>query len=671
MPVTINWITKIITVEKADLQEIQLIPTEIYRMDLDWFRYQLKALEASEEGMTFLDTHNHNTEVTLGGLTFARVIEIINGYTVTFEDGQYAVNLTGANSNVGDVVNVNQVSVRSQNSAGLISTPLIETASFEGGVTIDETNITGRAIAGTLHPAGTPLAPSSNLADTKLIDEVRGFSRIYVIGPLDVTGAYDFSRYTFQGRSHVNNTVTIFADVNVTNVVFRELKVTGILDGGNEISNSIIEDLIYVNGHIHRCGLIGDIKLDGNLNAAIMDCSTLDPFNPPAIDMGGSGQSLSMPNYSGLLTIYNMNGPGDFCGIGLSAGQVILADTVTAGMVHISGVGAVLDELGNHIVSQPAWNGGVTVINETVSATSFSYEDWDTIWIDTENGETGTTFPTGKRRHPVKTAADAKVIAEANGIFLIHIHGDLVLTEDWEGYAFASHSPDLGSVDLNVKSVDGTSFTNLTMLGRDTGHLNAKGCNFPNGYSENMDCNLENCIMTGTFKAAAGATLNFDRCSFPANTIIDLNGTGSLNSANMSGVMTVTNMTDAASTIGLTGIYLLTLHSTCTAGTVLVAGIGIHNDLSGSGCNVTDRTVPGSTWEELTSVHEVTGTMGERVNLIKKILFNRLELAAGSTNNWILYDDDKVTPISTWDMSDSTGAAITMDAGIPAKRIPA
>jgi len=92
----------------------------IYELDLDNFRKALKRLEDSEAGMAHPDTHRHNTEVVIGGITYARFIEIINGYTVTFKDGQYAVNLVGANSNVGDVINMNQVSVRSANTAGLV-----------------------------------------------------------------------------------------------------------------------------------------------------------------------------------------------------------------------------------------------------------------------------------------------------------------------------------------------------------------------------------------------------------------------------------------------------------------------------------------------------------------------------------------------------------------------
>lgn len=120
MAISINPLTHVINVPKADLTLVQASP-EIRQLDLDWFRMQLKAYEAADYGIYLLKTHNHNTEVTLGSLTFARVIEILPPYTVTFEDGQYAVNLVNANSNVSDRANVNQVSVRSSNSAGLVA----------------------------------------------------------------------------------------------------------------------------------------------------------------------------------------------------------------------------------------------------------------------------------------------------------------------------------------------------------------------------------------------------------------------------------------------------------------------------------------------------------------------------------------------------------------------
>lgn len=120
MAISINWATKVIAVNKADMTLVDAGPPEVYELDVNSdLRTALKSLEDDEEGMPFLDTHSHNPPVSVGGVTLARVIEIINGYTITFEDGQYRVKLTNANNNVLDVTNVNQVSVFSANSAGL------------------------------------------------------------------------------------------------------------------------------------------------------------------------------------------------------------------------------------------------------------------------------------------------------------------------------------------------------------------------------------------------------------------------------------------------------------------------------------------------------------------------------------------------------------------------
>ena len=100
--ISIDWASRVIFVPK-----IYLVPTSnpvIFNMDTDKFRLDLKDFEDGEDGISYPDTHRHNTEVPLGGVIYARVIEIINNYTVEFEDGQYAVNLFGSNNNIGDVV---------------------------------------------------------------------------------------------------------------------------------------------------------------------------------------------------------------------------------------------------------------------------------------------------------------------------------------------------------------------------------------------------------------------------------------------------------------------------------------------------------------------------------------------------------------------------------------
>jgi len=117
MALLVNWTTKVITVPQSDLTHVTGL---IYQLNVYDFKRWCDDIMDGTDGIANIDIINHNTVVVLGGIPYARTIEIINGYTVTFEDGQYAVNLIGANTNLADVTNVNQVSIRPNNSAGLI-----------------------------------------------------------------------------------------------------------------------------------------------------------------------------------------------------------------------------------------------------------------------------------------------------------------------------------------------------------------------------------------------------------------------------------------------------------------------------------------------------------------------------------------------------------------------
>lgn len=117
--ISVNWVSKVISIPQADLT---FVSGSLYELDVNTFRLALKNLEDDEAGMPYPITHNHNAPVTVGGVTLARVVEIRSPYTVTFEDvgTPYSVRAVGANHNLGDVKNVNQVSLIVGNSGGLI-----------------------------------------------------------------------------------------------------------------------------------------------------------------------------------------------------------------------------------------------------------------------------------------------------------------------------------------------------------------------------------------------------------------------------------------------------------------------------------------------------------------------------------------------------------------------
>ena len=120
MAISIDWVSGVITVPRADMTLIQSTPVEVREINVEDFRAEINDLKDNPDGRPWTRIYNHNTTVNIGGITLARVIEIIPPYTITFEDGQYAVNIVGGNTNFIDRTNPNQVSLRSNNSAGLI-----------------------------------------------------------------------------------------------------------------------------------------------------------------------------------------------------------------------------------------------------------------------------------------------------------------------------------------------------------------------------------------------------------------------------------------------------------------------------------------------------------------------------------------------------------------------
>lgn len=120
---------------------------------MNTFHNNLRTIQASE-GQQWPDTHSHNTEATLSGITYARLIQILAPYSVEYEDGQYVVELVGASTNVLDRRVANQVSVVPINSAGNISQPQVQHLWQDRGFDPDNP-LTVDEKAGTLSVAGT------------------------------------------------------------------------------------------------------------------------------------------------------------------------------------------------------------------------------------------------------------------------------------------------------------------------------------------------------------------------------------------------------------------------------------------------------------------------------------------------------------------------------------
>jgi hypothetical protein len=166
MPISVDWPSKVISVPQSYLTHLS---GSRYQLDTEQFRLDLKDLEDDPLGIAYVDTHRRNAPVTLSGATYAQTLEIINGYTITFEDvgTPYRVSLVGSNNNIADVTNVNQVSIQSNNSAGLI-----QVVSGSGVLPQDITDIKNAVWDEDLGAHTTPGTAGKVVSDTEANSDV-------------------------------------------------------------------------------------------------------------------------------------------------------------------------------------------------------------------------------------------------------------------------------------------------------------------------------------------------------------------------------------------------------------------------------------------------------------------------------------------------------------------
>jgi len=327
----VDWIAKIISVPKSYTILVQSSPIEIRRLDIDIFRLDLKDLEDSEEGMVYPDTHQHNTTITVGGVTLARVIEMINGYTITFEDGNYAVNLVGANSNIADVVNLNQVSIRSGNSAGLIDLPAIRLQSFIGARIYIDTVV---GAAGTVFPKGTPPFPVDNFDDAHAIEVLLNLTRYNLRGDIIFQAGDDLVDSEWFGASFISASL-VFSGQEMDHATFHQMGLTGQFNGRATFECCSFGSVTDFAGVAIGCCLDGDVTLDSADAEDVLfkNCTSLGVVSA-VLDCNGSSGKVHLSNWVGGIIISNFSASNEMV-IDCTTGTIELDSSCTAGVIKV------------------------------------------------------------------------------------------------------------------------------------------------------------------------------------------------------------------------------------------------------------------------------------------------------------------------------------------------
>lgn len=124
MALTIDPALQRVTIPQSDLT---FVSGTLYTFDTEAYMRALNALLDDEDYIWMPDAFVHNTEATILGTTYARQILNANGWSLTFENVPMTVQYTGSNNDLFDsengiLINVSNVNVIGNNSAGLVVT---------------------------------------------------------------------------------------------------------------------------------------------------------------------------------------------------------------------------------------------------------------------------------------------------------------------------------------------------------------------------------------------------------------------------------------------------------------------------------------------------------------------------------------------------------------------
>ena len=304
------------------------------------------------------------------------------------------------------------ISKSSASSATSQSQGDIEYSSFEGGVWYNENSLLSVAEG----KNGNAQLPLNNIPACVQVQTNRGLPKIiHVLGDITLDTGDNVEDFKLIGVSHINSVLTVLAGADCLRTSFESFDMTGLLDGDSEITNCIVRNLEYFNGHIHRSYLAGTIRLRGSLQANISNCAILDVLDPPIIDAGGSGQNLMMPNFSGNVVLDNLTGSSQL-GIGMDAGRVTINNTCTLGVITVGGSGEVIDNSGAdcYVVDTAVDGTDVNNIQYLIESMNEHHTGYGkVIFWDAYSGDD--TFDGAHPQRATKTFAQAHTLADDNG----------------------------------------------------------------------------------------------------------------------------------------------------------------------------------------------------------------------------------------------------------------
>lgn len=208
-------------------------------------------------------------------------------------------------------------------------------AEYDGRATID-------LIAGTNsteYPYGTVKEPALSIANALVIAADIGVKRIEIRGdasalPQEVVGYKFEAGFSSAVGAKQYPALTVSALNGAKNCEFDGFEITGALDDStdqifNELKQCVVKNLSGVAGLIERSKLAGIIQVTHSLDIK-------DSYGTFVLNASGANANVSVPDFSGAITVAGMTSANARVNLGFVAGLVIIDSSCTAGEITIA-----------------------------------------------------------------------------------------------------------------------------------------------------------------------------------------------------------------------------------------------------------------------------------------------------------------------------------------------
>jgi hypothetical protein len=529
---------------------------------------------------------------------------------------------------------------------------LNQAAAFGGAVYIDVDN----GVAGTSYPRGTPGTPVSSIADARLIaDRIK--VQAYQIKGI-VTIDQDHPDWTFKGTDPEADSIRL-NNKQVNKSSFERLDVSGNQRGTIYCTDCVLDGLTDGDGTYVNCRVRESFALgDPGTEATIINCTAVTPVD---LDLVGIDRNVIASGLAGDWTVLNLveSIPLATVRMGFASGKIAIDSTCIGGKMTVAGVVNTIDNSGPLC----------TVYRESqIQASPGAYQG--AVWIDTlGDGSPGTEYPIGTASQPVDNIADAITIAANHKLAQFNLRGAISLTQDFENWVFVGIGALIvDTVNVNGYSIDKTRFESMVVTGAMTGSAYWKEC-ILNNMSGVSGTGLNVAVDGFAELGPPGSILYWDEAKALNNpSIIDVVGPGrAIKIANAAGEFLFKNASSGVPFPTIIQIALVTgrvtIDASCTGG--IITTRGPTGPINNSDVPIIDETLEG---RHGTGSWQGGPNVDARTELLEMMVTNRLELDDGVGLNWVLYNDDGVTPYLKWPARDKDGLPIVQPVGAPSRR---